>query len=152
MNKAQTHRGRGGGYYTTPFDMKGCFCLFTKCQIHPLISKGTTCRRHIFFVNSHHEVTSKKWHNTTVCMLHEWLQLYSNHPSLYGIISHKCKNNSTVSPRINVHALIFEDALSFRKHVHALIFEHKKYCKKNTCTYIRTWNDLDNKQMINILT
>ena len=44
----------------------------------------------------------------------------------------------TVSPRINVHALVFEDALSFRKHVHALIFEHKKYFKKNTCTYIRT--------------
>ena len=30
----------------------------------------------------------------------------------------------TVFPRINVHALIFEDALSFRKQVHALIFEH----------------------------
>ena len=44
----------------------------------------------------------------------------------------------TVSPRINVHALIFEDALSFRKHVHALLFEHNKYLKKNTCTYIRT--------------
>ena len=27
----------------------------------------------------------------------------------------------TVSPRINVHALIFVNALSFRKHVHALI-------------------------------
>ena len=31
----------------------------------------------------------------------------------------------TVSPRTNVHALIFEDALSFRKYVHALIFEHQ---------------------------
>ena len=44
----------------------------------------------------------------------------------------------TVSPRINVHALIFEDALSFRKQVHVLIFEHKKIFKKNTCIYIRT--------------
>ena len=58
----------------------------------------------------------------------------------------------TVSPRINVHALIFKDALSFRKHVHALIFKHKQYFEKHTCSYIRTWNDLDNKQMINILT
>ena len=28
---------------------------------------------------------------------------------------------TTVYPRINVHALIFEDALNFRKQVHALI-------------------------------
>ena len=34
------------------------------------------------------------------------------------------KKLSTVSPRINVHALIFEDALGFRKKVHALIVEH----------------------------
>ena len=31
----------------------------------------------------------------------------------------------TVSPHINLHALIFEDALSFRKEVHARIFKHK---------------------------
>ena len=31
---------------------------------------------------------------------------------------------STVSPRLNVHALIFENVLSFRKQVHALIFEY----------------------------
>ena len=30
-----------------------------------------------------------------------------------------------------MHALIFEDALSFRKQVHALIFEHEKYFKRN---------------------
>ena len=34
-------------------------------------------------------------------------------------------NTLTVFPRINMHALIFEDALCFRKHVHALIFKHK---------------------------
>ena len=50
----------------------------------------------------------------------------------------------TVSPRINVHALIFEDALSFRKLVHARIFEHKHF-KKKACTYTETWNDLDKK-------
>ena len=38
-------------------------------------------------------------------------------------------DQSTVSPRINVHAFIFEDALSFRIQVHALTFEHKKYFK-----------------------
>ena len=37
----------------------------------------------------------------------------------------------TVSPRINVRALIFEDAISFRKQVHALIFEQKKYFKRH---------------------
>ena len=36
----------------------------------------------------------------------------------------------TVSPRINVHALIFEDAPSFRKHGHALIFEHTNILRK----------------------
>ena len=59
-------------------------------------------------------------------------------------------SDHTVFPRINVHALMFENALSFRNQVHALIFEHKNYYKKNTCTYIRPWKDLDNKQMINI--
>ena len=52
---------------------------------------------------------------------------------------------TTVYPRINVDALIFEDALNFRKQVHALIFEHKQYFNKKACTYIRTWNDLDKK-------
>ena len=32
---------------------------------------------------------------------------------------------NTISPRINVHALIFEDAL-FQKQVHVLIFKHQK--------------------------
>ena len=64
----------------------------------------------------------------------------------------KLWNQHIVSPRINVHTLLLEDALSFQKHVHALIFEHKKYFNKNTCTYIWTWNDLDNKQIIIILT
>ena len=41
----------------------------------------------------------------------------------------------TVSPRINVHALIFEDALIFRKQVHALIFEHKIFKVKDMHLY-----------------
>ena len=53
----------------------------------------------------------------------------------------------TVSPRINVHALIFDDALSFRKQVHALIFEHDDYFRKNTCTYIRTNDKYFDKKM-----
>ena len=36
----------------------------------------------------------------------------------------------TVSPHINMHALIFEDALSFRKQVHALILEQKNILGK----------------------
>ena len=39
----------------------------------------------------------------------------------------------TVSPHIkviNVHALIFEDAVSFRKQVHLLLFKRKKYFEK----------------------
>ena len=33
--------------------------------------------------------------------------------------------NTKYTYRNNVHALLFEDALSFRKKVHALIFYHK---------------------------
>ena len=29
--------------YLVPLDMKECICHFTKWQIHPFISKGTTC-------------------------------------------------------------------------------------------------------------
>ena len=29
--------------YIVPLDMKGCICHFVKWQIHPFISKGTTC-------------------------------------------------------------------------------------------------------------
>ena len=49
-----------------------------------------------------------------------------------SVLSHICASSKlpTVSPRINVHALIFEDALSFRKHVHALVFEHKNILRK----------------------
>ena len=46
----------------------------------------------------------------------------------------------TVSPRIyNVHALILEDAPSFREQVHALICTStKNIFRKKACTYIRT--------------
>ena len=30
--------------HIVPLEMKGCICHFTEWQIHPFISKGTTCR------------------------------------------------------------------------------------------------------------
>ena len=52
---------------------------------------------------------------------------------------HILQESFTVSPRINVHALImliFEDAFSFGKQVHALIFEYKKIFQETRHTLI----------------
>ena len=47
----------------------------------------------------------------------------SNYDNLIELTTryYELSTQYTVSPRITVHALIFEDALSFRKQVHSLI-------------------------------
>ena len=49
----------------------------------------------------------------------------------------------TVSPRINVHALIFEDLLSFRKQGMHSYSNTKNILRETTRTYIGISNDLD---------
>ena len=61
-----------------------------------------------------------------------------NKKSVFLNLDLKFQNEVSItdSPRINVHAFIFEDTLySVLKEVHTLIFEHKECFEKITCTY-----------------